>query len=608
MAGPSQPRPRRREPRFPARLRSWFPILDWLPRYDRADLPADFSAGLTTAVMLIPQAMAYAMLAGLPPIHGLYAATIPLIAYAVFGTSRQLAVGPVAMDSLLVAVGVGAIASVGTEAYVAYAILLAAMVGLIQLALGLARAGFLVNFLSRPVISGFTSAAALIIGLSQLKHLLGIKLEAANAVHAIVFEAATRIAETSLPTLGLGLGSIAILVALKKIKPAAPRALVVVVLGTVMVWALHLQDLGVAIVGEVPAGLPRPALPSIDLAVVGELAPTAVAIAFVAFMEAISVAKAVAGKDSKPDASGRKPKVDPNRELIGLGAANLFGSLFRGYPVAGGFSRTAVNAQAGARTGLAGIVTAVVVIVTLMVLTPLFYYLPKAVLAAIIMTAVFGLIDLEMVKRLWKIERSELVMLALTFGATLSLGIVQGIMVGVVASMLWFVVRQTRPHMAVLGKLPGTSVYRKLERFPEAIPTAGVIAVRFDAQFYFGNVDFLERKVEELLEDAEARGERVHALVIDASAINRLDSSADTALQELEDSLRARGIGLYFAAVKGPVRDMMRRTGLHDRLGEQRFWLEVDDAVRAAEQHEAEARAEAEAAAADAPELVPAPA
>ncbi len=577
-----------------ARLRSWIPISSWLPSYHRSDLPADFSAGLTTAVMLIPQAMAYAMLAGLPPIHGLYAATIPLLAYAVFGSSRQLAIGPVAMDSLLVGVGVGAIASVGTEAYISYAIMLAAMVGVIQLGLGLARAGFLVNFLSRPVISGFTSAAALIIGLSQLEHLLGIKLESANYVHEVLIEAGTRITETSLPTLAIGAGSIATLVALKKLEPAVPRALVVVALGTLLVWLLGLDDAGVAIVGDVPRGLPRPALPSFDLAAFRELVPTAVAIAFVAFMEAISVAKAVAGNNAKPDPSGRRPKIDPNRELIGLGAANLFGSLFRGYPVAGGFSRTAVNSQAGARTGLAGIITALVVILTLLLLTPLFYYLPKAVLASIIMTAVFGLIDLGMVKRLWKVERSELVMLVLTFVATLALGIVQGIMVGVIASMLWFVVRQTRPHMAVLGKLPGTNVYRKLERFPDAVPAPGVLAVRFDAQFYFGNVDFLERTIEGLLDDARERGEQIHAIVIDASAINRLDSSADTALQELGESLQSRGIGLYFASVKGPVRDMMRRTGLHDRLGSARFWLDVHTAVTAAEQAHAEQLAAAE--------------
>jgi SulP family sulfate permease len=566
-----------------ARLRSWFPILTWLPSYRRGDLPADLSAGLTTAVMLIPQAMAYAMLAGLPPIHGLYAATIPLLAYAVFGSSRQLAIGPVAMDSLLVAVGVGALASRGSEAYVSYAILLAAMVGLMQIILGLARAGFLINFLSRPVISGFSSAAALIIGLSQLEHLLGIDLASSNYVHEPLIEAVRRVGETSLLTLAIGLCSVAVLVTLQKLAPKAPRALVVVVLGTLLVWSLQLDVSGVAIVGEIPRGLPRPSLPRLDLAAARELAPTALTIAFVAFLEAISIAKLVASSNARPDPSGRKPKVEPNRELIGLGAANLFGSFFRGFPVAGGFSRTAVNTQAGARTGLAGIITALVVIATLLLLTPLFHYLPKAVLAAIIMTAVFQLIDMEMIKRLWKIERSELVMLLLTFAATLVLGIIQGIAIGVVASLLWFVTRQTRPHMAVLGRLPGTTVYRKLERFPDAIPTPGVLTLRFDSQFYFGNVEFLERTIEQLLAAAVERGESVHAIVIDGSAINRLDSSADTALQELVESLQSRGITLYFAALKGPVRDMMRRTGLHERLGEERLRLTVHDAVLAAE-------------------------
>jgi len=544
-------------PRY-ARLRAWVPILAWLPSYQRADLPADLRAGLTTAVMLVPQAMAYAMLAGLPPIHGLYAASFPLIAYAVFGSSRQLAVGPVAMDSLLVAVGVGALATVGTETYVGYAIMLAAMVGVIQIGLGLVHAGFLVNFLSRPVISGFTSAAALLIALSQLEHLLGGDPLRDGA---------------NLPTLAIGLASVAILVALAKLKPTAPRALVVVVLGTVVVWLANLDELGVAIVGSVPRGLPRPGLPSLDLAAARALLPTAVAIAFVSFMEAIAVAKAVAGRT----------KVAPNRELIGLGAANLVAGLVRGYPIAGGLSRTAVNAQAGARTGLAGIVTGALVVLTLVLLTPLFHYLPKAVLAAIIMTAVFGLVDFAMVRRLWKVERSELAMLALTFAATLALGIVEGIAVGVLASMLWFVIRQTRPHMAVLGQLPGTTVYRKLEHFPDAATHPGVLAVRFDSQFYFGNVDFLERTLEALLEAGDARGEPVRAIVIDASAINRLDSSADAALQELHASLGEAGVRLYFASVKGPVREIMRRSGLHERLGERRFWLTVHDAVLAAE-------------------------
>lgn len=577
-----------RSKRLSARLRSWIPILAWLPNYERGDLRSDLSAGLTTALMLIPQAMAYAMLAGLPPIHGLYAATLPLLAYAVFGSSRQLAVGPVAVDSLLVAVGVGAIATAGTDAYLAYAVLLAAMVGVLQIGLGLARAGFLVNFLSRPVISGFTSAVAIVIALSQLEHLLGVDIERSNDVHEILIRAAGQIAETSLPTLAIGLSSVAMLLLLTKVSPAIPRGLIVVVLGTVVVWLADLDALGVAVVGSIPRGLPRPAWPEFDLDAIRTLLPSALALALVSFVEAISVAKAVDGSGVKPAADGRKSKIVPNREFIGLGAANLLGSVVRGFPVAGGFSRTAVNAQAGARTGLAGIVTSAVVIVTLLLLTPLVYYLPRAVLAAIIMTAVLGLIDVKMVRRLWAIERSELAILVLTFVATLTLGVIQGIGAGVIVSMAWFVIRQTRPHMAVLGKLPGTTVYRNLARYPEAEPPIGILVVRFDAQFYFGNVDFLERTLATLIEAACDRGEaqtqtQTQAIVIDASAINRLDSSADAALQELEGSFRARGIRLYFASVKGPVRDMMRRTGLRERLGEGRFWLTVDDAVLAAE-------------------------
>jgi SulP family sulfate permease len=560
-------------------VRTWLPILDWLPNYRRADLPADLGAGLTTAVLLIPQAMAYAMLAGLPPIHGLYAATVPLLAYAVFGSSRQLAVGPVAIDSLLVAVGVGALARAGTDAYVAYAILLAAMVGIIQLAFGLVRLGYVVNFLSRPVMSGFSSAAALVIGFSQLRHLLGIDLESSNQVHTIAIEAIRRIGETSLPTLALGLGSVIALLLLARLAPKVPRALALVVVGTLLVWAFDLDARGVAIVGEIPRGLPRPTLPRFELAALRELAPTALAIAVVAFMEAISVAKSLASK-APPDAHGRKPRIDANREFIGLGAANLSGSLFGGYPVAGGFSRTAVNAQAGARTGLAGIVTAAVVMLTLVALTPLLHDLPNAVLAAIIITAVAGLVDVEMVRKLWKIERSELLLLLLTFVATLVLGIIWGIGLGVAASIVWFVVRQTRPHTAVLGRLPGTSIFRNVARFPEAEQIPGIVVLRIDAQFYFGNVEFLEQIVEKLLDAALTRGDSIRALILDASAMNRLDSSAEAALREIDDSLRARGVTLHFAGVKGPVRDMMARSGLEQQLGPGRFWHDVDEAVR----------------------------
>ncbi|MCA9699511.1 MAG: sulfate permease, partial [Myxococcales bacterium] len=451
-----------------------------------------------------------------------------------------------------------AIAEGGTEAYVAYAVLVAAMVGVMQLAMGVARLGFLVNFLSHPVVSGFTSAAALIIGLSQLQHLLGVKLARSHHIHTILIEAGRRIGEVNLLTLAIGLGSISLLLALQKLSPKFPRALAVVVVGTLAVVGLGLHERGVAIVGEVPAGLPSPTLPPLDVAAIASLWPTALAISLVGFMESISVAKGFARRN--------RYEVDANKELIALGAANIVAGLFKGYPVTGGFSRTAVNAQAGAKSGVAGIVTAVVIGLTLLFLTSLFFYLPKAVLAAIIMVAVFGLIDVAEVKHLWKVNRADFALLLLTFVATLGLGIEEGILVGVGASLLWFVVRTTRPHTAVLGRLPGTEVYRNLQRYPEAQPVPGILALRIDAQFYFGNVTFLKQTLDSLLRERAEQGEPVFAVVLDAAGVNHLDSSADAALHEILADFAERGITLYVAGPKGPVRDAMQRSGLWERL------------------------------------------
>jgi len=544
----------------------------WLHGYTGPRLGQDAVAGLTTAVMLIPQAMAYAMLAGLPPIIGLYASIVPLAVYAAFGSSRDLAVGPVAVVSLLVATGVGAVAEGGTEEYIAMAVLLSLMVGAMQLVMGVARLGFLVNFLSHPVISGFTSAAALIIGFSQLKHLMGVSIPRSHHVHVILLQAVARIGETNLISLGMGAAAIAILVVMKKARPMWPRALVVVVLGTVMTWGLGLADMGVKIVGSVPAGLPSPTLPVWNLEALERMLPIATTIALVGFMESISVAKAMATKKGY--------EVDADKELVGLGLANLAGSLFQAYPVTGGFSRTAVNANAGATSPMASLITAAVIAVSLLFFTPLFYFLPKAVLAAIIMTAVFGLIDTHEVSHLWKVKRSDLALLGLTFFATLGLGIEQGIILGVGASMLWFVVRTTRPHTAILGRVPVeddyTKAYRNVLNYPEAETYPGVMMVRMDAQFYCGNVAFLR----ETLRRWEAeQPEPLHTVILDCSAMNQLDSSADTALHELYASYTERGIRLMLAHVKGPVRHVMQRSGLITKLGPDANHLTVHHAV-----------------------------
>ncbi|MFW6053397.1 MAG: SulP family inorganic anion transporter, partial [Persicimonas sp.] len=394
------------------KITQFIPALAWLKTYDGGDFRGDLVAGLTTAVMLIPQGMAYAMLAGLPPIVGLYASTVPLVVYAIFGTSRQLAVGPVAMVSLLTAAGVGTIATGGTEAYVMYAVLLALMVGAMQLGMGLVRMGMLTNFLSHPILAGFTSAAALIIALSQLKHLLGIDLERSNHIHEILIQASSQIGNTQIAALIIGAAGIALLMGLKRYRPKWPRALIVVVLGTLAVWGLGLHEQGVAIVGDVPAGLPSFTVPEFSWDAMSTLFPMALTIALVSFMESIAVAKKIAQKN--------RYEVDANQELIGLGSANIAGAFFGSYPVTGGFSRTAVNDQAGAKTGMAAIITAGVIALTLVLLTPLFYYLPQAILAAIIMTAVFGLVDFREAKHLWKVEKTELALMGITFVATLS--------------------------------------------------------------------------------------------------------------------------------------------------------------------------------------------
>jgi SulP family sulfate permease len=545
------------------------PIFGWLRDYQRADLGPDLVAGLTTAVMLVPQAMGYALLAGLPPIHGLYAAVAPLILYAVLGTSRHLAVGPVAMDSILVAGAVGAIATIGTENYVLIAAALGMMVGGIQAGLGFLRAGFLVNFLSRPVVAGFTAAAALIIAASQLGHLLGVELPRTHHVHRVVWEAIQHASDCSWPTLTIGVLSIAALVLCKKRWPRFPAALFVVVTTTVAVWALGLSTRGVSIVGEVPAGLPGFSLPSVDSEILTQLFPAAATIALVSFMEAISVGRVFA--------QAHRYEISPNRELIALGFANMTGGATGGYPIAGGFSRSAVNVRAGARTQLAALVTCAVVIITLLAFTRAFFYLPKAALSAIIVAAVAGLIDIRGAAEVFRVKRADFYLLVLTFFATLSLGIQWGILVGVAASVLLFLVRTTRPYFAILGRIPASQTYVNIARHPHAETLPGIILVRVDAQFYFGNVSFLKETVRTLVRDSEAP---VRYFVLEAAGVNDLDSAAAATLAELDEELAAQGVRLVLTRIKGPVRDVLHRSGLLEKLAsEGRVYLSTHRAI-----------------------------
>lgn len=551
-------------------ITKYIPILDWIKTYSGEDAKGDLNAGVTVGIMLIPQGMAYAMLAGLPPIYGLYASIVPLILYAIFGTSRQLAVGPVAMVSLLVLAGVGEIAEVGSDRFIQLAIMTALGVGLFQFFMGVFRMGFLVNFLSHPVLSGFTSAAALIIGGSQLKNLLGIDIPRTNYVHEILINAFQKIGEIEPFTAAIGIGSIATIILLRKWKKTFPSALVVVAVGTIVTYFFGLNGQGVAIVGDIPEGLPSFELTPMSWTDFELLFPTILVISLVGYMESIAVAKAIANKHGY--------KVDPNQELIGLGAANIGGALFQSYPTTGGFSRTAVNDQAGSKTGMASIISAVIIALTVLFLTPLFYYLPSAVLAAIIMVAVAGLFDTYEMKHLWKTDRKDLAMLAITFLATLALGIEEGIAVGVLISLGMVIYSSTKPHSTELGRLGETRNFRNVNRYQEAKTEEEILIYRFDSQLYFANVEYFRNTIDRLI---ERKGDQLKLVVLDSSAMNSVDSTGVHALQELIKDLNEQRVELYFAGAIGPVRDKLKVCGITEGLTIENFYFDVADAIDA---------------------------
>jgi len=557
-------------------MKNIFPFLNWLPFYKKSDLFGDLNAGLTVGVMLIPQGMAYAMLAGLPPIYGLYASIIPLLVYALMGTSRQLAVGPVAMVALLVAAGIGKIAEIGSEDFIAMSILLAFMVGLFQFLLGLFRMGFLVNFMSHPVISGFTSAAAIIIAASQLKHLLGIQISNSNYIHEILIESARKFSEIHWVSLVIGISAIILILILRKIKKAIPGALVAVSIGITVVWAFGLDNIGVKILQSVPAGLPPVSLPQFSSNWISQLWPTALTISLVGFMESIAIAKAMEKRH-------RNYKVNANKELVALGLANIAGSFFRSFPTTGGFSRTAVNDQSGAKTGMASIISATLIALTLLFLTPLFYYLPNAVLAAIIMVAVSSLIDIKEIIYLWRSDRRDFAMLIATFIGTLAFGIEEGIILGVILSLGLMIFQTTRPHFAIQGKIPGTTLYKNTERFTEAELRPDILVFRLDDRLYFANTQFFKDKLEEHI---ALKGDALKLLIINAESINSVDSSGIHGLFDIIEDCRNKGVRVIINGAKGPVRDSLYRSGFSKFLGEENFFLTVNGAVTAFDSHE----------------------
>ena len=556
------------------KLRHWLPCLDWGRRYDRASAAQDGLAALIVTLMLIPQSLAYAMLAGLPPVTGLYASILPLLLYALFGSSRTLAVGPVAVVSLMTAATLAPLFPAGSAEYVGAAMLLALLSGLLLALMALLRLGFLANFLSHPVVSGFISASGILIAVGQLKHLIGVSASG-ESLPQLLPQLWRALADSHGPTLLIGLLSLAWLWwARARLKPLLQRAglsapmagnlakagpVLAIVVAIVAVSLLQLEQAGVKVVGAIPQGLPGLSLPTLDLGLALQLLPAALLISLVGFVESVSVGQTLAAK--------RRQRIEPDNELLGLGAANLGAAFSGGFPVTGGFARSVVNYDAGAQTPMAGVFTAVGIGLSVMLLlTPLLHNLPQAVLAASIMVAVLSLVDLASLRRTWRYSRQDGAAQLATILGVLLIGVEAGILLGVGLSLLLFLWRTSQPHMAVVGQVPGSEHFRNVERFA-VIESPSVLSLRVDESLYFPNARYLEDRIGELI----ASRPLVRHLVLMCSGVNLIDASALDSLEAIVERLHTAGVQLHLSEVKGPVMDQLRRSDFLEKFGGQVF-------------------------------------
>ncbi len=551
-------------------LKRYLPLLDWGRRYNRESFASDGLAAVIVTVMLIPQSLAYAMLAGLPAEMGLYASMLPLIAYGLFGTSTTLSVGPVAVVSLMTATAVSQVADAGSLAYIDAAILLALMSGAMLLLFGLLRMGFLASFLSHPVIAGFITASGVIIAVSQLGHVLGIRGRGEN-LPQLAQQLWEQLPLVHLPTVLVGGCTLLFLFWVRSgLKPLLQKAgmpdywagmltrtgPVFAVIGTsVVAWGFDLEAQGVALVGHVPAGLPGLDLPMLSHPAWRELAVSALLISIIGFVESVSVGHTLAAR--------RRQRIVPDQELIGLGASNIAAAVSGGYPVTGGFARSIVNFDAGAATPAAGMLTALGIGLTALFFTPYLAYLPKATLAATIIVAVLSLVDFSILRRTWDYGVSDFAAVAITLFVTLAVGVETGVACGVLASLALHLYKTSRPHMAVVGEVPGTEHYRNVDRH-EVITRGDILSLRIDESLYFANASFVESRIYALL---DPRPEVRHVILM-CTAVNEIDLSALEALESINRQLAERDIVLHLSEVKGPVMDVLRHTHfLHDLTG-----------------------------------------
>ncbi|KIN62890.1 Sulfate transporter [Sulfitobacter noctilucicola] len=559
-------------------LRRYVPILDWGRTYDRTALSNDMIAAVIVTIMLIPQSFAYALLAGLPPEAGIYASIAPIFLYAIFGTSRALAVGPVAVVSLLTASAIGQVAEQGTAGYAVAALTLAFLSGGFLVLLGVFRLGFLANFLSHPVIAGFITASGILIATSQLKHILGVSAHG-HTLPEMLSSIFSHLSEVNFITVVIGVAATGFLFWVRKnLKPTLKKLgvpslmadvltkagpVAAVVSTTVAVWAFGLDDRGVKIVGDVPQSLPPLTLPGLSPDLLSALLIPAILISIIGFVESVSVAQTLAAK--------KRQRIDPDQELIGLGAANIGAAFTGGYPVTGGFSRSVVNFDAGAETPAAGIYTAIGLAIAAMALTPLVYYLPNATLAATIIVAVLSLVDLSILSKTWGYSRADFAAVAVTILLTLVLGVEIGVAAGVAISVLLHLYKTSRPHVAEVGLVPGTQHFRNIHRHKVETDPA-LVSLRVDESLYFVNARFLE----DLVQRRVTEGCDVRHVVLIFSAVNEVDFSALESLEAINQRLKDMDVGLHLSEVKGPVMDRLKRSHFLNDLNGKVFLSQYD--------------------------------
>jgi SulP family sulfate permease len=560
-------------------LNKYFPITGILKTYNKKDLTCDLIAGLTTALLLIPNAMAAAMLANLPPRMGLYAAIIPLIVYSIMGSSRHLAIAPSSVVCLLIASSFTEM-NLPQEQYIECAVLLSFISGIIMIIMGVFKSGFIENFLSNTVVSGFVAAAAFMIAVSQLKNFTGVQLHDHHIIFGTIYELIVRFGEINMPTLIIGIISIGIIYFIRKITKLFPASLAAIIAGILSVYFLELSSKGVAVVGSMTGDLPSFQLNDLisilsqDRGELKYLFNISLAIAIISFAQSISLAKAIASKTGQT--------IDADQELLALGTANLTCSLFHTFPVAGSVAGTAANYDAGGKSNVSSLITSIIIGIIVLFFTPVLYHIPKACLASILIVAVAGLIDIKSYRHVFKVSGSDGFILVITFLVTLLFGADMGIAAGVAGSIVMYLWRTALPNVLPLGRTAGEygqNIYRTVKRLDELVPLetfSGILIIRIDSSLYFLNIKHVQMKIVSLLSE----GKDINNIILDCEAINHMDYAAEQGLKKLIEDLKLHKCNFYFASLKSSVKEFFKNSGFMEFLGEDRFFETIEEAVK----------------------------